>query len=80
MAVTEEAVGNGIARKKLSGKKLVLFIILPLLLLGGGGVAGDAVPFVGGEEFQVGWDGGHWMSCQCTHGRGRPCHVGAGRL
>ena len=38
MAVTEEA-GNGVARKKLSGKKLVLFIILPLLLLGGGGVA-----------------------------------------
>ena len=39
MAVSEEAAGNGVARKKLSGKKLVLFIILPLLLLGGGGVA-----------------------------------------
>jgi flagellar FliL protein len=54
MAVTEEAVGNGIARKKLSGKKLVLFIILPLLLLGGGGVAAWYLLFPHDDKAKIG--------------------------
>ncbi len=54
MAATEEAVGNGVVRKKLSGKKLVLFIILPLLLLGGGGVAAWYLLFAHDDKGKIG--------------------------
>lgn len=45
------AEGEAPAKKKLSGKKLVLFIILPaVLVLGGGGAAAYMLFFKGGEQ------------------------------
>lgn len=48
------------AKKKMSGKKLVLFIILPaLLVLGGGGAAAYLLLFKGGGEQHAEANAGH---------------------
>ncbi|MFC7158168.1 hypothetical protein [Pseudidiomarina halophila] len=44
-------LAEGLEQKKFSGKKLVLFVILPLLLLLIGG--GVAFMFLGGDDHQV---------------------------
>lgn len=57
----EGAEGEAPAKKKMSGKKLVLFIILPaILVLGGGGAAAYLLLFSGAPaEQHVGADAGH---------------------
>lgn len=47
--LTEEELAEGLKKKKLSGRKLVLFVIAPLLVLGIGG-AGTFIILDGGEE------------------------------
>lgn len=50
---TEGAEGEAPAKKKMSGKKLVLFIVLPaVLVLGGGGAAAYLLLFNGGGAEQ----------------------------
>jgi len=56
----EGADGEAPAKKKMSGKKLVLFIILPaVLVLGGGGAAAYMLLFKGGGEQHAEADAGH---------------------
>ncbi|MBY0563434.1 MAG: flagellar basal body-associated FliL family protein [Hyphomonadaceae bacterium] len=57
----EDAEGEAPAKKKLSGKKLVLFIILPaVLVLGGGGAAAYLLLFSGAPaEQHADADAGH---------------------
>ena len=64
-------------RKKLSGKKLVLFVLLPILVIGGGGgallVAGVLDPFLGGAESEAhGDDHGEDSHGADDHGAGAP--------
>lgn len=55
----EEGAAEGKAKKKLSGKKLILFIVLPaILVLGGGGGAAFMLLGAGGGE-QHAEEGGH---------------------
>lgn len=56
MAEKEEGAEAPVARKKMSGKKLVLFIILPLLLLGGGAAAGYFLLFAHKDKDKVATD------------------------
>jgi flagellar FliL protein len=39
LGLGENDLAQGLEKKKFSGKQLVLFVVLPLLLLGGGGLA-----------------------------------------
>ncbi|MGQ0532323.1 MAG: flagellar basal body-associated FliL family protein [Caulobacteraceae bacterium] len=56
----EGAEGEAPAKKKMSGKKLVLFIILPaVLVLGGGGAAAYMLLFSGGGEQHAEANEGH---------------------
>jgi flagellar FliL protein len=56
----EGAEGDAPAKKKMSGKKLVLFIVLPaVLVLGGGGAAAYMLLFSGGEQHGEADAGGH---------------------
>jgi flagellar FliL protein len=56
----EGEAGEGQAKKKLSGKKLILFIVLPaVLVLGGGGAAAYMLFFKGGGEQHAEADAGH---------------------
>lgn len=56
----EGAEGEAPAKKKMSGKKLVLFIILPaVLVLGGGGAAAYLLLFNKGGEQHAEADAGH---------------------
>jgi flagellar FliL protein len=56
----EGAEGGAPAKKKLSGKKLVLFIVLPaVLVLGGGGAAAYMLLFSGGGEQHAEANAGH---------------------
>jgi flagellar protein FliL len=56
----EGAEGEAPAKKKMSGKKLVLFIILPaVLVLGGGGAAAYMLLFSGGGEQHAEANDGH---------------------
>jgi flagellar FliL protein len=56
----EGAEGDAPAKKKMSGKKLVLFIILPaVLVLGGGGAAAYLLLFSGGGEQHAEANDGH---------------------
>jgi flagellar FliL protein len=56
----EGAEGEASAKKKMSGKKLVLFIILPaVLVLGGGGAAAYLLLFSGGGEQHAEANDGH---------------------
>lgn len=56
----EGADGEAPAKKKMSGKKLVLFIILPaVLVLGGGGAAAYLLLFSGGGEQHAEANEGH---------------------
>lgn len=51
---------EGAAKKKMSGKKLVLFIVLPaVLVLGGGGAAAYMLLFSGGAEQHADAGAGH---------------------
>lgn len=55
-----EGVDGAPAKKKMSGKKLVLFIVLPaVLVLGGGGAAANMLLFSGGGGEQHAEAGGH---------------------
>ncbi len=55
-----EEAGEGKAKKKLSGKKLILFIVLPAVLaLGGGGAAAYMLFFKGGGEQHAEAAAGH---------------------
>lgn len=52
--------GEGKPKKKLSGKNLILFIVLPaVLVLGGGGAAAYMLFFKGGGEQHAEADAGH---------------------
>ncbi len=57
----EGAEGEAPAKKKMSGKKLILFIVLPaVLVLGGGGAAAYLLLFQGGGgEQHASEEGGH---------------------
>jgi flagellar FliL protein len=56
----EGAEGEAPAKKKLSGKKLILFIVLPaVLVLGGGGAAAFLLLSPGGEQHGEADAGGH---------------------
>jgi flagellar FliL protein len=67
----EGADGEAPAKKKLSGKKLILFIVLPaLLVLGAGGGAAYMLLFKGAPaEQHAGDDGGHGKA-KGGHGAG----------
>ena len=57
------------AKKKMSGKKLVLFIILPaVLVLGGGGAAAYMLLFSGGEQHAAAEAGGGHGAAKGGHG------------
>ena len=49
----EEGAGDAPKKKKLSGKKIVLFGVLPLLLLGGGGAGVMFSGILGGDEEEM---------------------------
>src|SRR5690606_16818823 len=67
----EGAEGEVPAKKKMSGKKLVLFIILPaVLILGGGGAAAYMLLFKGGGEQHAEASGGHAAKQKGGHGAG----------
>lgn len=67
----EGAEGEGAPKKKMSGKKLVLFIILPaVLVLGGGGAAAYMLLFKGGEQ--------HAEAEAGDHGKAKGGHGGEG--
>ncbi|MBL8543647.1 MAG: flagellar basal body-associated FliL family protein [Hyphomonadaceae bacterium] len=67
----EGAEGEGAAKKKMSGKKLVLFIILPaVLVLGGGGTAAFLLLSKGGEQHAEAEAGGHEKAKGGGHGEG----------
>jgi len=71
-AANENAEGEGeaTAKKKMSGKKLVLFFILPaVLVLGGGGAAAYLLLFNGGHPEQHA-DAGHGKAKAGEHGGG----------
>ncbi len=56
----EGEAGEGKAKKKLSGKTLILFIVLPaVLVLGGGGAAAYMLFFKGGGEQHAEAEAGH---------------------
>lgn len=56
----EGAEGETPAKKKMSGKKLILFIVLPaVLVLGGGGAAAYLLLFQGGGEQHASAEEGH---------------------
>jgi flagellar FliL protein len=56
----EGAEGEGAAKKKMSGKKLILFIVLPaVLVLGGGGAAAYMLLFSGHSAEQTADAGEH---------------------
>lgn len=46
--LNEKDLAKGLEKKKFSGKQLVLFVLLPLLVLGGGGIA--AWTMLGGKD------------------------------
>ena len=61
--------GEGKAKKKLSGKTLILFIVLPaVLVLGGGGAAAYMLFFKGGGEQQAEAEAGHEQPKAGGHG------------
>jgi len=61
------------AKKKMSGKKLILFIVLPaVLVLGGGGAAAYMLLSQGGGEQHAGADGGHGKAKGGHDGVGEP--------
>lgn len=65
--------GEGAPKKKMSGKKLVLFIVLPaVLLLGGGGAAAYMLFFKGGGAEQ------HAEAEAGEHGKAKGGHGGGG--
>jgi len=65
----EGAEGEAPAKKKMSGKKLVLFIILPaVLVLGGGGAAAFMLLSGGGEQHAEAGD--HGKAKGGAHGEG----------
>lgn len=67
----EGAEGAAPAKKKLSGKKLVLFIILPaVLVLGGGGAAAYLLLFSGGAEQHASANAGGHGKAKGGHGGG----------
>jgi flagellar FliL protein len=67
----EGAEGEAPAKKKMSGKKLVLFIILPaVLVLGGGGAAAYMLLFNKGGEQHAEADAGHEKEKGGGHGGG----------
>jgi len=71
--VAEGAEGEAPAKKKMSGKTLVLFIILPaVLVLGGGGAAAFLLLGGGGGEQHAGAEAGH--------GKAKGGHGGAGAV
>jgi flagellar FliL protein len=66
----EGAEGDAPAKKKLSGKKLILFIVLPaLLVLGAGGGAAYMLLFKGAPAEQHAEEGGHGKA-KDSHGGG----------
>lgn len=66
----EGAEGEAPAKKKMSGKKLILFIVLPaVLVLGGGGAAAYLLLFQGGgAEQHAEAEGGHGKAKGGGHG------------
>lgn len=65
----EGAEGEAKAKKKLSGKKLILFIVLPaILVLGAGGGAAYMLLFKGGGEQHASADAGGHGKAKGGHG------------
>jgi flagellar FliL protein len=65
----EGAEGEAPAKKKMSGKKLVLFIVLPaVLVLGGGGAAAFMLLSGGGAEQHASDEGDHGKTKGGGHG------------
>lgn len=70
-APAEGAEGEAPAKKKMSGKTLVLFIVLPaLLVLGGGGAA--AFMLLGGGKKAEAAEAGHGEKPADAHGEKKP--------
>ncbi|MEZ5995114.1 MAG: flagellar basal body-associated FliL family protein [Hyphomonadaceae bacterium] len=76
----EGAEGEAPAKKKMSGKKLILFIVLPaVLVLGGGGAAAYMLLFQGGGEQHAEADAGEGHGkAKSGHGGGHGEEEGAG--
>ena len=65
----EGEAGEGKTKKKLSGKTLILFIVLPaVLVLGGGGAAAYMLFFQGGGEQHAEAEAGHEQAKAGGHG------------
>jgi flagellar FliL protein len=65
----EGEAGEGKVKKKLSGKTLILFIVLPaVLVLGGGGAAAYMLFFQGGGEQHAQAEAGHEQAKAGGHG------------
>ena len=67
----EGAEGEAPAKKKMSGKTLILFIVLPaILILGGGGAAAFLLLGGSGAEQHASEEGGHEKAKGGGHGEG----------
>ncbi len=71
-----EGEGDAKAKKKLSGKKLILFIVLPaILVLGAGGGAAYMLLFKGGGAEQHAEAGDHGKAKAGGHGEAAPAEA-----